>query len=437
MKAETRIGYISIDWYKPYAEDRSFMTNIQLGRTLAEFYGKEAIQLSRELLAGGTFTTEKAREINDQVFRSGKKIYRLPKLCDAQDFFMQQQKGAIAAVKYFVELVPELAGEWELKDEITDLSDRPSDLLRLLSRPPGSIDPTLAYEALRHSIMLYQLGMSNARTKNSRLHTVKTDINRLLDEKLFAGPEGHGEKFFIESFHDDETNQVVGFPNQGDHRPLIAHLKRIPLTVREINGIGYVHTSSRKKDDTIVLLKSWIKAQENGGKIHLDEAVKDSMGRMYVLMDDSVPPEQLADLVVSTIESHAGSDLWEIPKITKKERDNKTGDDHGQSSQPDKPNLNDRWNIWFENIPTPYELIFYDRETYLNSRFEVGTRDSETGFYMGRGRRLFDLRRAWLASKIPFPQEIYCPDEYARNAAFVSMSKQIAYGLRMTHKASG
>ncbi len=160
------------------------------------------------------------------------------------------------------------------------------------------------------------------------------------------------------------------------------------------------------------------------------------MGRIYVLMEDSIQPEQLADLVVSTIEAHAGSDLWEIPKITKIEKDDQADVDHGQSTEPDEPKFNARRKIWFENIPTPYELIFYDRETYLNSIFEVGTRDSETGFYMGRGRGQFELRRTWHASKIPFPEEIYHVDDYACNAAFVSRSKQVAYGQRMMNRAA-
>ncbi len=433
MRSETRIGLISTEWYKPCPKDRSLLTNLQLGRVVAEFYGKSAIGLCKGLIAGGTFPKEMAEEIDKHALRSSSRVYKLPDRTDPQEFYLQQQKAAIAVIRYFGELVPELAGEWELKDEIADLSDRPSDLLRLLSRPPASIDPILAYEAQRHAIISYQLGMSNARTLNGRLRTVLSDVNRLLDEKLFIGPEGHGDRIFLESFHDDETNQVVGLLDQNDRRPLTAHLKRIPITVREIRDVGYIHTSSRKKDDTIVILKSWIKAQGGSGRVHIDDAVQDSMGRIYVLMDDNIPPEQLADLVVSTIESNIGSDLWEIPNITKVEKDDRAGTDHGQSSEP---NFNARRKIWFENIPTPLELIFYDRETYLNSRFEVGTRNPETGFYMGRGRGQFELRRGWQASKIPFPKEIYRVDDYACNAAFVNRSKQVAYGQRMMYKAA-
>lgn len=430
---EIEIGPITTEWYKPWVDDRSFMVNLQLGRVriLTEFYGRDIFNLCRRLVAGTTLSREETAAINAHFLSSSKRIYNLPKQTNPQEFYLQQHKGALAVIRYFGELVPDLAVEWELKDEIADLSERPSDLLRLLFQSPDNIDPILAYEAQRHVTGMYQIGMVNARTLNGRLRTVLSDVNRLLNGELFVGPEGHGDRIFLESFHDDETNTVVGFPDRNDRRPLTAHLKRIPMDVRQTRGAGAVRTRSRKKDDSVAIIKSWVKALENGGTIHIDDAVQDSIGREYVLMDDSIPPEQFADLVVSVIESGAGSDLWEIPKIANVEHDDEADEDRGQSPEP---SFNARRKIWFEGIPTPIELKFYNRETYLNSVLEVGTRNIETGLYMGRSHDLFELRRSRIVVRVPFPQEIYPISDYDLNAAFVNRSKQIAFGLRARYK---
>lgn len=430
---EAEIGPITTEWYRPWANDRSPVTNLQLERVrmLTEFFGRGTIGLCRKFIAGTTFSRRKVNEINADFLKSSKRIYGLPELTNPQEFYLQQHKGALAVVRYFGELVPELAGEWELKDEIADLSPRPSDLLRLLSRSPDKIDPILAYEAQRHATAMYQIGMINARTLNGRLRTVLSDVNCLLNGELFDGPEGHGDRIFLGSFHDDDTNTVVGFPDRNDKRPFTAHLKRIPMVVRRTKEVGAVRTKSRKKDDSVAIIKSWVKALENGGTIHIDHAVQDSIGREYMLMDDSVPPNQLADLVVSVIKSGAGSDLWEIPQVVRVEEDDKADEDHGQSTEP---SFNARRKIWFAGISTPIELKFYNRETYLNSMFEVGTRDKETGLYMGRSHDLFELRRCRGAVRVPFPQEKYPVSDYDLNMAFVSRSKQLAFGLRARYK---
>lgn len=428
------VGPITTDWFKSLPGERQLATNLQIGRVMTAFFGMDAISLCRRLMANMSFSREEADVIDSYFLKSSKRIYKLPRQTDPQEFYLQQHRGALAVVRYFGELVPELAGEWESKDEIPDLSDRPSDLLRLLAKPASNIDPKLAYEAQRHAALMYQLGMINARTLNGRLRTVLSDTNRLLNSKLFKGPEGHGDPTFLESFHDDETNEVVGFPDRNNRRPLTAHLKRTRMVVRNTREWGAVRTKSRKKDDSVAITKSWEKALGNGGTIHLDNAIQDSIGKEYVLMDDSILSEQFADLVVSIIEAEAGvrSDLWEIPRIVKVEKDDKADNDRGQSVVP---SFNARRKIWFENIPTPIELKFYDRKTYLNSILEVGTRSYETGLYMGRAHDLFQLRRCRNAVRVPFPEEMYPISDYDLNIAFVNRSKQVAYALRAMHKA--
>lgn len=434
-----RTGLITTEWYKPRPEERSFATNLQLGRAMVKFFGREAVALHRErIVTGGIFTYEETERINNYFLNSSRRIYNLPDQTDSQGFYRQSRDGAIAVIQYFGKLAPELAEDFELRDEIRRLSSRPSDLLRYLTSPPNNIDPTLAYEARRQAVLEYQIGMVNARNLNGELDNVLSDVQDVLNERLFEGLEGSGSPVFSESFHDDETNRVVGFSDRNDRRPLTAHLKRIRVTARKIPGIGLVHKKPREKEWGPTIVKSWVKALRNGGIVHIDEAVQDSIGMRFILMDDSVPPKQLADLVVSVMKSGIESRIEsnhprKIPKIVKEEADNETGTDHGQSTEI---NFSARRKIWFDGIPTPIELLFYNRETYLNSRFEVGERDYETGLYMGRGHDLFELRKGRITVRVPFPEEIYPVDDYTVNMAFVNRSKQVAYGLRNMYKAA-
>ncbi len=433
---QVEIGSITTDWYKPWQkEERLSRSAISRLRVLAGFCGRDTLGLCRKLMTGEALSREVAEVLNINFFESSKKIYKLPKKTDSQGFYLQQNKGAVAAVGHFGRLVPELASKWEMKDEIADLAERPSDLLRLLTSPSQKIDSVLAYEAQRHATLIYQIGMINARTLNGRLRTVLSDVNRLLNQKLFKGPEGHGDTTTVKSYHDDETNEVVGFQDRGDRIPLTAHVKHIEWTVRKTGEFGLVRTSSRKKDDSDAIAKSWAKARNNGGIIHINDAVQDSIGREYALLDDSIPPEQFADLVVSIIQAAAGeeSDLWEIPKISKVETDNQVDASRGQAV---RPSFNARRKIWFENIPTPIELKVSNRETFLNAELEVGTRDPETGLYNGIAHDLYRLRRDRPIVDVPFPQVVYPVDEYKINTAFVNRSKQESFRLRNMYKAA-
>ncbi len=433
---ETRIGSITTDDFKPRTKDRSFATNFHLGRLTIGFFGEDVVDLCRKISVTGDFSSQETERINKYFLGSSRQIYKLPNWTHPQSFYRERRKDSILAINYFgSELVPELSEAFELREEIANLSDRPSDLLRYLAMPE-KIDPTLAYEAQRHAIIHHQLGTIEARTL--KLCNLLSDIQNLLNEELFEASEGSAEDFCSESFHDVDTNEVVGFPDRGDPRPLTAHLKRRWISVRKIPKFGLVHEKSREKKLGPTLVKSWGKALKNGGIVHIDDAVQDSIAMRFVLMDDAVSPEELADLVVSVIKSGVESRIEsnhprKIPKIIRVENDPKTGTDHGQSTEI---NFNARRKIWFESVPTPLEITFYSRETYLNSELEVGVRDAQTGLYQGRGHKLFELRRGIDVIRVPFSQEIYKKiDDDRLYTAFISQSNQVAYGLRNRYRA--
>lgn len=396
-------------------KDRSIETNKNLLGLLADILGKGSLRFCRTMRNGGVLSEATAQEIDMSVLASIQHRYGLPDLSHAQEFYLQQQKPAIEVVGYYGDLLPEVAEDVELKDEVALLSERPSDLIRLLFRKPESIDPTLAYEIHRHTLLSIIAGQINARTRSERLRTVLADAHHLLNEQLFEGPEGAGQRIFSRSFHNDETNTVVGFPDRGDQKPSTAHCKYIPFIVRSIPGMGLVYTSSRKKNDGVAIIKCIAKAKTNGGVININY-VQDGIGMIVASIDDKVTPEQLAKRVVRVLESGSR-------KVIKVEEDDDIGKDHGQSNER---SFNARRKIWFEGASTPIELIFYDRETYLNSRFEVGIGNDETGLYMGRSHKLLELRRARLAAPVLFPESIYPK----LDIFFANRSRMVAHELR-------
>lgn len=434
--SEIEIGPINIDYLVPDKDKRSQATNLQIARIFRGFFGHHALSLCRK---GTTdFSIKQSEKINSDFFEANTKIYHLPEKASSQDFYRNMRIAAITVPQYFCKLVPELEDAFELRDEITNLSNRPSDLLRYLANP-STVHPVLAYEAFRHAISHFHLSAIEARTKNWGLENLLFDIQDVLNEDLFEGVEGSGDPIILESFHDDDTNTVVGFPDRGDRRPMTAHLKRQQIVVRTIDSIGQVHKKPHKKETGATMAKLWAKARKNGGIVHIDDAIKDSIRMMLVLMDDAVPPAQLADLVVSVLKSGIDQRLEtnhprKMPRIDDKKTTAADQTDKGRG-QSNKINLNARRLIWFEGIPTPFELTIYNRETYLNSVMEVGNRDPLTGLYDGRAHTQFELRRALDVIRLAFPEERYLVDDYTINKAFVNRSKQRAFARRAMYQA--
>lgn len=304
------------------------------------------------------------------------------------------------------------------------LSDSPSDLLRLLSKPAVYIDSTLAYEAHRHALLSIISGRNNAALLNGRSRTVLHRFHDLFNQKLFEGREGAGQIIYLESIHDDEINNVVGFLDEGKRVRPTEHRKRIPFTVRSIKGAGLVYTSPMKKDDRISVIKSIATAAGKGGEITTDP-IKDKIGMMFVLMEDRVSPDQLVNQIVDVIK--AG------PKPVKRvDIDNKPDDQkRGQSPMFE---FDARRIVWFENDPIPFELAVLNRKNYLNAVLEVGTRDPDTGLYMGMSHILFELRRLKQVMPILFPEEVYSLD---LDPIFIQKSKSYARELRGRHKVIG
>lgn len=421
--AERRLS-VTAEMFLPNPEDRSDKTNLQLVRLMGSFLGRGRLRLCRMLRDGGVLSDDGAATVNVDVLNSVRRIYALPESTDPQEFYIQQLKQAAGVRKYYGELLPEVAQDLEGKNEVSLLSERPSDLVGLLFRRPETIDPILAYEAQQHVLLSHIAGMINARTLNGRLSTVLYDVNSLLNRRLFEGPEGTGHKIHTESYHDDEINDVVGFPHPKGKRPKTAHLKRVPFTARRIQDLGLVYAGPRKKDDRVSIVKCMAKSLDNG-VIDIDNDIQDGIGLEFVLMDNRTAPGQLVDQVISVIKSGPR-------KVDKVEfGDEKVEKNRGQATEF---NFDKRVKIWFDGLPTSLEMTVFTLTNFLNYKLEVGTRDPQTGLYMGRAHELYELRRARKVAHVLFPREIYSDEAFDLEDVFINRSKLVAQDLRTRYR---
>jgi len=399
MTEQINLRPITIEMFKPdisAGSRHSLRARLGLAHLMDEFCGTGKQRFYRGLNRKSGLDEETANAIDKNVFEAIRSYFHLPNRFGPRQFYIQQQKQAIGVIRYFGEILPELRQDIDPKNEISMLSDRPSDLFWLLSRPSDSIDRTLEYEVYRHALLSINSGMINATHLNERSLSVLSNVFHHLDRTLFEGKLGEGEQIVLDSAHDNITNRVVGFPEEDGRILPTAHHKIIPFSVRKIPEFGRIYTRPRKKGDSSVLCKGITDAVGRDGVIRVD-AIEDRLGMMCVVIEKCVHPKDVADLVVDKIKL-GPREVSEIVKVD-------TVDQNRGQSQEFK--FNARRIIKFKHTAIPLEMVFLDLENYLNSVYEVGDRDSETGLYLGRAHELYELRRGLTAASILFPKEIY------------------------------
>lgn len=420
-----RIRTVTSEMLRPRVEDRSLHANRQLVYLVGDYFGfgrnnePDGLGAYKLLRAGGELSRNEKREINSFVFRSIGHHFGLSDRKACRLIYMQQQKDAIGAVDHLRAFLPELSSELDLKNEIRTPSDSPADLLELLSLPPDKINPVLAFQIHRHGIFTYIAARHNSTVFDSRLNTIIQRQYQHLSRHLFEGLIGAGQTVKVHTAHDNETNEVIGFPSSDQAISSTAHRKTIPVPVREIKDFGLVYTNPRKKNDFTVILKALAMAHHNGGIIDPD-GVKDRGGMEFVPMDMDVDLEELADRVIEEMKS--GPYPPEKIKV-----DNQADQDRGQSSKLRMV----RRIIRFNGSPISFEFKFCNLENYINSLLEVGRKDPDSGLYDGMSYELYKPRRMQKVLRDVFPPVIYTQD---LEGASVKRNEWIAQDLRVRYR---
>ncbi|MBI2018169.1 hypothetical protein HYS96_00505 [Candidatus Daviesbacteria bacterium] len=429
---ERKLPRITIEMFQPTG--RSTAADRRITGLLGRAYGREGLSFFNVTRQGLEPHAQLSTATDRYFYGFIRRAYGLPENMDPQDFYLRQQRHAAEVIDSVLgRALPAYRHELGLKNEVSLYSESPADLLRLLAYPDDGINPTLKFELQRHILLSHISASFNSRTLNGRLRTELSRVQMLLNGELYGGRIGDGEDFDVYALHEDGTNsavQVLVTARQYAREqareicgalPEGCHLKRHPFSLRRIGETdSLVYTNPRKKSDAASILKALAKAVDNGGVIDPLSYVQDSLGIMFVAMGGGNERKELVQRVTTVLQSHP-SGVEEIME------DHHVDRGRGQSEASSFTRL----QLKLRDISVPLELIFYTCLGYLNSEYEVGTRDSGTGIYPGRAHDLYELRRSLPVLQVLFPPEIYQVDT---RAAVLDRMVTVAEELREKHR---
>jgi len=336
-----------------------------------------------------------SQRVNRWALRNYTRNYGLPGVAYGQRFFMDQQNTAFRVIERYKASIPALRGVLGLKNELR--SDQPTDYYEWMNRP--DVAPRLAFEAKRGLALAFISGVSDVRDFRIPLEAEGGRIQKHIDkEGVFAGLIGDGKPKVITAQFDDITNSVVdSFSLNGTHE------KRILTEVREVEGVGATLTILRKKEAEVATIKSIWKAELDARKgvgttIRPMDVVNDHFGMLFMTLEDGANIELLMEKVLGALFTYTRK----MGQITP---DFHTNGDQGQSG---KLKLDGRLLTYFKGLNgNPFELMFFSKNNYLNSQFEVGSLNPHTGMYDGQAHELYELQREGIVAPRLFPDTHY------------------------------
>lgn len=341
-------------------------------------------------------------------------IYGLNGHYDSPHSFYEQQRGVANGVMAYV---PETAFprryRERIKNELQVLYDTPSERLKMLADP--TVDDKLKFEAVRQMVLAHASALLNARSLNGTLNRRVGLLHQHIGEQIYSGKRGRTYERRFASYHDPDTNTVLGVGEVSDVASSPVVTKQHSREARHITGLGFVYTNMRLKNEAVATVKSLYKAPDAGGFVNPD-AVQDSAGIMYTALGDRPMVDKLVDRVAQAVEAY--------PDTVNVVEDHQTGNDHGQNNGVEFQRL----QVHLKDTPVPIELMFYALPDYLNSVYEVGERDPQTGHYTGQAHDLFAIRRVARVLPFLYPKYIYKKLDYG--AAVRERMEEVAQDLR-------
>lgn len=371
-------------------------------RTLAfigQLYGKPGIEFyrqARDLGSSNGIDNSLRDQAERHFFRRLRSRYHLPRWVNPLHFYKECETDATTSITELVGKFPGLQQTLELAEEAKVWTEHPTDALKMLAWSDQDMPPRTRFELIRREILADSVGQINSRVTSDQPRNVVLDALLVLNKQVYERA-GDGDPYESHSYHDVVTNTFKGIVKNGNLPPGSIERKH-PFTVRTAKGgIGPIYTCSRLKEADSTVFKALVKAnrKENGGVVNPDD-VLDNSGILYVVMDET-KLHPFVGKVLEALQHHHPRGVVSI------KGDNNAGTDRGQA-----PRLNfQRWQLTFRDSITPLELQFYKLGDYLNQIYEVGKKDRQSGYYLGRAHELYDLRRiADLLNRL-FPEVFY------------------------------
>lgn len=306
-------------------------------------------------------------------------------------------------------------------NKIVNMSPVPSERLKTMGNRVTSngsikrVDPRLPFEARRQIGLAFVAGFMKARELNYPIIDRLNDIQDTFDLELYSGDVASLEGFSSYAFHDNEDNSFIRFRQTlvqsnpvrivQEPTPQDMHLKFHHKEFRHVEDVGYVYTNARAKRMEVSIAKALAKAANNGGEVDPLEAVKDSVGIMFVIMGNDYGVE---DTSVSNLTNKIEELLKSnYPTFGGFKEDHKVDGGRGQSQ-----NMNFlRYQAAFADLPVPVEIMVYKYPDYLNASFNIGSYNPILRTYDGMAHRIYEHNRARLLIPYLYPNGIYVDEQ--------------------------
>lgn len=359
----------------------------------------------------------------DKVFFEAFRIENdLPKISEGDDIYVrnlyiQHQDIALAAMEWsLTELIPTYTDTHGLKNEVR--SDSPSDHLRLLGHP--KIDIRRKFEVQRHILLT---AIATKYSMGSMQSPYVTELNRIqfhLNEKLYEY-FGTGRQGDVFTYHDNDTNAALGLMTDFGKPPENSHLKQTPVEVRTVKEIGDIGTDPHAKRPLKAVIKAIEEAlavKEEVKTIKPCNLVTDPFGMRFIVRDRTL----ILPMIDRVLEAMKGYRRKIIDVI----EDNEVSELNGK-----KRSLGfERRQVYLEGLTAPWEIIFEDQITHLDSQLEVGKKGKD-GFWDGTAHELYDMIKYLPVLYLLYPIPIYRRDP---RAAVTERMDEKVFELRERYK---
>ncbi len=385
---------------------------------VGQFFGRPGIELFRQArdLGRNNGVDQSLRQVAEEEFaRRAKSRFSLPEGTNPLSFYQLCEADATDTITELVRRFPGKEQALELSEEARTWTEHPTDALKLLALKDkqqngqdDGIDARLRFEILRREILADGSGKLKARVAGDEPRDALLSTLLVLGNKVYEGPLGDGNSHTTHSYHDPYTNAFKGLVTNGSFPPNAIERKH-PFTVRLTqDGFGPVYMRSRIKGAESSLLKALSKAgnrKKDTGIVKPDD-VTDNSGVLFVVMNEK-KLNPFIMRVIDAVEHHHPRRVVDI------KYDPQPGNDRGQARVKFE-----RWQVLFAETANPLELQFFKVGDYLDSLYEVGKKDKQSGDYSGRAHELYELRRMADLLRRLFPECFYgeTPNEAIRDA---------------------
>jgi hypothetical protein len=286
---------------------------------------------------------------------------------------------------------PSLGRLLELNSELTTVTGDVTDTLEVMAGHPGT---KYAYEMRRRLLLAMTSTAIEADNMQIDISRELRKIEGVMQNYVFAAPDGETIPHVLYAEHDKQTNQVIATDARGI-MPDVTNIvtKRHTFNTRIVPGYGKIYYAARGKGPDSSITKALDRAYKNGGKINPSEDVRDRYGLVMVgLENDS--PESLVKLVGAALNEH-----YKPVDPEKTEEDNHTnGDYQGKIKMA-------RTLFFFDgqDHQVPFEVMAFKPEDYIDTQLYIGTR-KKNGEYSGFGRPLFEVVRLLATLDLGYPR---------------------------------